>query len=174
MIELTNGSLDRQEPIKDTIPKDFLEIITFAQTPSSFIRTGGKVRRPELFKGRSVLKYQVNVVPKQWWDRNTKHNADKKEKKDVKFALAFGGLGIAEAIGPKLNKVSEYTTCQEYGVSEGVAQKQHEKFVVIEGHAVVHPGTVVVESVHAPMAESTMAAPGRSDHFTVGAKTASL
>ena len=62
----------------------------------------------------------------------------------MKFALAFGGLGIAEAIGPKLNKVSEYTTCQEYGVGEGVAQKQHEKFVVIEGHAVVHPGAVVV------------------------------
>lgn len=62
---IADGSFYGQKPIKDTIPKDFLEIIPFAQTPSSLIRTGGKVRRPELFKCRPVLEYQVYVVPKQ-------------------------------------------------------------------------------------------------------------
>ena len=85
----------------------------------------------------------------------------------MKFALAFGGLGIAEAIGPKLNKVSEYTTCQEYGVGEGVAQKQHEKFVVIEGHAVVHPGAVVVHLEDARTTHGTVMRTVRFDCLTL-------
>ena len=99
--------------------------------------------------------------------RNTKHNADKKEEKDVKFPLAFGGLGIAETIGPKLDKVSEYTTCQKDSVGEGVAQKQHEKFVVIEGHAVVHPGAVVVHLEDAGTTYRTVMRTVRFDGLTL-------
>ena len=85
----------------------------------------------------------------------------------MKFPLAFGGLGIAETIGPKLDKVSEYTTCQKDSVGEGVAQKQHEKFVVIEGHAVVHPGAVVVHLEDAGTTYRTVMRTVRFDGLTL-------
>ena len=85
----------------------------------------------------------------------------------MKFPLAFGGLGIAETIGPKLDKVSEYTTCQKDSVGEGVAQKQHEKFVVIEGHAVVHPGAVVVHLEDARTTYRTVMRTVRFDGLTL-------
>ena len=109
------------------------------------------------------------MVPKQRGDRDTKHNADKKEKKDVEFALSFSGLGITETILPKPDKVPEHTTCQKDGVAEGVAQKQHEEFVVVEGHAVVYPGAVVIIAVHTSITDITMTAPWHSYNFTKGA-----
>ena len=144
-----------------------MEIVPFTQTPSGLVRTSGKIRRPKLFKRGSVIEYQVHVVPKQRGDRDAKHNADKKEKKDVEFALSFSGLGITETILPKPDKVPEHTTCQKDGVAEGVAQKQHEEFVVVEGHAVVYPGAVVVHLEDACTTDRTVMGAVRFDSLTL-------
>ncbi len=48
-------------------------------------------------------------------------------------------------------------------------QQEHEEVVVVLGaHAVVHPGAVVVEALHAPVADRAVPGSGGADHFTVG------
>ncbi len=50
-------------------------------------------------------------------------------------------------------------------------EQEHEEVVVVLGaHAVVHPGAVVVEALHAPVADRAVSGTGGADHFAVGAE----
>ena len=62
----------------------------------------------------------------------------------MEFSLSLGDGCILEAVGPKFHKVLQIATRQEDGVQQSVAQEQHEKLVIVEGHAVVDPGAMVV------------------------------
>ena len=58
----------------------------------------------------------------------------------MKFPRSVG----LEFARPEGDEVLEGTGRQVEAVGESVAQEEDEKLVVVEGHAIIHPGTVVV------------------------------
>lgn len=94
------------------------------------------------------------MVPEERRDADAEHDRDKEQEEDVEFSCTLSGKSVC----PKQYEILEYTSSQVNAVDEGVSEKQHEKLVVIEGHAVVHPRTVVIHLEDAVSANRAMVA----------------
>lgn len=85
----------------------------------------------------------------------------------MEFSSAFGHAGVFETVRPEAYEVFQVAQGQVDGVEQGVSQEQHEELVIIEGHAVVDPRTVMIHFQYTSSADGTVMAAIRFNSLTL-------
>lgn len=57
---------------------------------------------------------------------------------------------------PELYEILQRGSDDEKTVEKGISQKQREELVIVEAHAIIHPGTVVIHFQDACAADATV------------------
>lgn len=155
---------DGEEPCPAVVPEHLLEVVHLPEVEGQFVGAVSEDRRSEGFQRRHVLRDEIAVVEEEGGQAQAEHCGHKEEEQDMEpgnkerniygdiIKMGRHGLDslsvcVRHVRGPEFEEVFEGGECDVYAVEECVAQKEDEEFVVLKGHTVVHPWTVMIHLI---------------------------